>query len=150
MTNDYEELRQEILAILSFHNVSDGVAESVSDLFELYQAFPEEEAEAVKPVLEMAERTDDLIFNGPAEFEMQVFVVNDETGQSGRATIGLGVFEYPTKEQVKQRIAEFEANELESLDGFRLMTKEESWQMVMFEKTGTTFAIAGGKDWDEI
>lgn len=95
--------------------------------------------------------SDDVIFNGPAEFEMQVFVVNDETKQSGRVTIGLGVFGFPTKEKVKARIEEFEANELtDALDGFRLMEKEEAWQMVMYEKTGTTFAMAGGKDWDDI
>lgn len=94
---------------------------------------------------------EELIFNGPAEFEMQVFVVNDETKQSGRVTIGLGVFEYPTKEKVKERIEKFEREELvDALDGFRVMTKEEAWSMVMYEKTGTQFAMAGGKDWDEI
>lgn len=93
----------------------------------------------------------DLVFNGPAEFEMQVFVVNDETGQSGRVTIGLGVFEYPTKEKVKDRIDKFEREELvDALEGFRVMTKEEAWSMVMYEKTGTQFAMAGGKEWDKI
>lgn len=93
----------------------------------------------------------DIFFNGPAEFEMQVFVVNDETGQSGRVTIGLGVFEYPTKEKVKERIGEFERDEMVgALEGFRLMTKEEAFSTVMYEKTGTRAAMAGGKDWDEI
>jgi len=93
----------------------------------------------------------DLIFNGPAEFDMQVMVVNDETGQSGRVTIGLGMFEYPSKKKVKKRIEKFEAEELiDALDGFRLMTKYEAWATVMHEKTGERFAMAGGKDWDEI
>lgn len=93
----------------------------------------------------------DMIFNGPTEFEMQVFVVNDETEQSGRVTIGLGLFDYPSKEKVKDRLAKFEAEELVgALEGFRLMTKEEAWSMVMYEKTGTQLAMAGGKDWDEI
>lgn len=95
--------------------------------------------------------SDTLVFNGPAEFEMQVFVINDETKQIGRATIGLGVFEYPTKKKVKERIAKFEQEELvDALEGFRIMTKEEAWSMVMYEKTGTKFSMAGGKDWDEI
>ena len=92
-----------------------------------------------------------ITFNGPAEFEMQVFVINDETKQSGRVTIGLGVFEYPTKKKVKERVAKFEREELvDALDGFRIMTKKEAWRTVMREKTGTQFAMAGGKDWDEI
>jgi len=95
--------------------------------------------------------SDDLIFNGPAEFDIQVFVTNDETKQSGRATIGLGPFEYPSKESVKQRIAEFEAEEMvDALAGFRLMTKEEAWALIMREKTGMTFAMIGSKEWDDI
>ena len=66
-------------------------------------------------------------------------------------TIGLGVFDYPSKEKVKERIAKFEAEELVgALDGFRLMTKREAWEMVMYEKTGERFAMVGGQDWDEI
>lgn len=92
----------------------------------------------------------DSIFNGPAEFEMQVHVINDDTGVSGKATIGLGVFEYPTKEKVKERIAKFEQEELvDALEGFRLMTKREAWEAVMYEKIGERFAMAGGQDWDE-
>lgn len=95
--------------------------------------------------------SDDLIFNGPAEFEMKIFVVNDETNQTGRVTIGLGLCRYPTKEIVRDRIAKFEAEELkDSLEGFRLMTKEETFTTIMYEKTGQTIAMAGGKSWDEI
>ena len=97
--------------------------------------------------------TDEMIFNGPAEFNMEVFITNDETAVSARVSIGLGVFEYPTKEKVKERIANFEKGELidnPALSGFRVMTKEEAWSMVMYEKTGTQFAMVGGKDWDDI
>jgi len=93
----------------------------------------------------------ELIFNGPAEFDMQIMVVNDETNQSGRVTVGLGVFEYPSKEQVKQRIEKFEHEELvDALEGFRLMTKEEAWSTVMYERTGTQLAMAGGHGWDKL
>lgn len=90
----------------------------------------------------------DLIFNGPAEFEMQIYVINDDLGQEGKATVGLGTFEYPSKEKVSERIAKFEAEEMPK--GFRLMTKSEAWELAMYEKTGTTFAMAGGKEWDPV
>jgi hypothetical protein len=94
---------------------------------------------------------EDLVFNGPADFKMEVFVVNDETEQSGKVTIGLGMFEYPSKEKVKERIQKFVYEEMEEIiPGFRLMTKTEAWEYIMLEKTGTQFAMAGGKDWDEI
>ena len=93
--------------------------------------------------------SNELTFNGPAEFYMEVFVTNDETGQQGRVTIGLGTFGYPTKERVAARIEKFKDTELvDALDGFRLMTKPEAWEVVMFEKTGTTFAMAGTEEWD--
>lgn len=93
----------------------------------------------------------DMVFNGPANFSMDLFVVNDETGQEAKVDIGLGVFEYPTKEKVKARIQKFVDEELEAaLPGFRLMTKTEAWEAVMFEQTGQRFAMAGGKEWDEI
>ncbi|MFW1676408.1 hypothetical protein ACFVYJ_01320 [Pontibacter sp. JAM-7] len=93
----------------------------------------------------------DLVFNGPADFNMEVFVVNDETEQAGKVTIGLGIFEYPSKEKVKARIQKFVDEEMkEAIPGFRLMTKTEAWEHAMLEKTGTRFAMAGGKDWDEI
>jgi len=34
-----------------------------------------------------------MVFNGPLEVNMDVFVVNDETEQPGKVTIGLGVCE---------------------------------------------------------
>jgi len=95
--------------------------------------------------------SDKMVFNGPASFDMQVMVINDETGQVGEVTVGLGLFEYPTPLAIKERIEKMVAEEFEgALDGFRLMTKEEAWKQKMLEKTGTRFAMMGGKDWDEI
>lgn len=92
-----------------------------------------------------------VIFNGPAEFEMKVFITNDETDQHGRATITLGALEYPSKERIRDRIAKFEKEELNgALEGFRLMTKREAAEFIIFEKTCERMAIAGSPDWDEI
>ena len=91
----------------------------------------------------------DLIFNGPITFNMEVLVINDETGIKGKVGIGMGSLEYLTKDSIKERLNEFESNELNgSLDGFRLMTKRESFDFIMMEKTGQTFALPRGEDWD--
>lgn len=108
----------------------------------------------LKIILEMSEQENDLVMNGPVEFNMEIFVINDETQQAGKVTVGLGVFEYPTPEKVKNRIAKFEDEELSVLgEGFRIMTKQESWNMIMREKTGQSevvFALPGGHEWDSI
>ena len=102
----------------------------------------------------MSEKDNDLIMNGPAEFNMEVFVINEEKGQTGKVTIGLGVFEYPTPEKVKDRIAKFENEELQTLgEGFRVMDKREAWDLVMQERTGQSdmrFALPKGPEWDSI
>lgn len=102
----------------------------------------------------MSKQDDNLIMNGAAEFNMEVFVINEEKGQKGKVTIGLGVFEFPTPEKVKERIAKFEAEELESIgDGFRVMSKREAWDFVMQERTGQSdmrFALPKGPEWDEL
>ena len=96
----------------------------------------------------------DLIMNGPAEFSMEVFVINEEKGQKGKVTIGLGVFQFPTPKKVKDRISEFEAEGLGSIgEGFRVMTKREAWDFVMQERTGqsdTRFALPNGPEWTEV
>ena len=94
---------------------------------------------------------DDMVFNGPAEFDMQVFIINEDTGQSGKATIGLGAFEYPTPQKVKARLDKLNAEDFQgALEGFRLMTKIEAWEAVILEKTGERFAMIGGREWDPI
>lgn len=91
------------------------------------------------------------IFNGPVSFSMDVFIANDETGQAGKTSMGLGVFEYPTPKAIKERLDKFVAEEMTgALEGFRIMTKEEAWKAAMFENTGQNFEMMGNKEWDEI
>ena len=93
----------------------------------------------------------DLIFNGPVNVSMEIFIINDETGQSGKVGISLGNFEYPSKEDIAERISVFESEELQGMAaGFRLMTKRESFDMIAIEKTGQKFAMPRGEDWDSI
>jgi hypothetical protein len=93
----------------------------------------------------------DLVFNGPAEFNMEVFVFNDETKATGKVTVGLGVFEYPTPARIAARLEKLQAEEFTgALKGFRLMGKREAWDTVMLEKAGERFALVGGSDWDAL
>lgn len=86
----------------------------------------------------------------PAEFEVIVHIVNDQTHQNGKVTIGLGAGELPSTEKVKARIQQFEQEEMPTMaPGFRLATKREFWDVICLEKTGGTFAMPGGADWDE-
>jgi len=88
-------------------------------------------------------------FDYPAEFEIKVWVVNDETGQKGQTTISLGNFELPTKEKIQSHLDGLH-NELKEAGAgeFRLATKREAWDAVCIEKTGTTFAMPKGEGWD--
>lgn len=93
----------------------------------------------------------DQIFNGPADFEMALMVINDETGVTGSVTVGLGAFEFPNPESVAARIKKFEDEEcVSALDGFRLMTKDEAVTRFMLQNTGERYAIPGSKEWDSI
>jgi hypothetical protein len=92
-----------------------------------------------------------IVLNGPAEFEAKVFVINDKTKQQGQVTLGLSVLEYPTPEAIRVALEKLENDEMKgALEGFRLMTKKEAWDFVMEEKTGQTFALPGGEEWDPI
>ena len=95
------------------------------------------------------EMSDDINFNYPAEFEMKVWIVNDETGQKGQATVGLGNFEHPTPEKVQAHLDRL-CSDLENsgASGFRLATKREAWDEACLEKTGMTFALPSGKGWE--
>jgi hypothetical protein len=94
---------------------------------------------------------EEIQLNGPAEFDMHVFVINDESGQRGKVTIGLGVFRYPTPQSIKKRIEEFEQEELiDHLNGFRLMTKREAVAMTTYEKTGLDMVAPVSREWDDI
>lgn len=92
----------------------------------------------------------DLVMHGPAEFDMQVYMINDDTGQQCVVTIGLSVFEFPTPEKIQERLDKLNNGGFnEQLSGFRLMSKEEAFDYVMLEKTGQTFALPGGAEWDD-
>lgn len=93
----------------------------------------------------------ETVMNGPAKFNMEVYVVNDETGQAGTVTIGLGAFEYPSKRKVAERMATVE-NELkkQGLDGFRLATKHEAFEALCIERVGEPMALADSNEWDDI
>lgn len=95
--------------------------------------------------------SNDFEMHGPAEFEMKVWVVDDETGRQGQVTVGLGAFEYPTREKVKAKIdgLEDELKEM-GMGEFRVMTKREAFEAWCLENVGERMAIAGGPDWDEI
>ena len=84
--------------------------------------------------------------NGPVQFEMKVWVINDETGQEGRITISMSTFKYPTIEKIERSIKEIDFGG--TFEGFRLMTRREAFDSFTLEKTGQKFALVGGEDWD--
>lgn len=87
--------------------------------------------------------------HGPAQFQMEVWVKNDETGQEGKVTVGLGgAFQYPTPEKAEKTLADMEFDG--TLEGFRPMSKEEAFTAYMLEKTGERYALPGGPDWAPI
>lgn len=93
----------------------------------------------------------EFVMHGPAEFEMKVWVVNDENGQVGSVTVSLGAFEYPTRRKVAKRMdSVLEELEENGVTGFRLATKEESFRAWSNERVGEPLALAGGPYWDEI
>lgn len=93
--------------------------------------------------------------NGPAEFSMDVFPINDETGQQAKANLSLGAFNYPTKESVKKTLDNLESSGAlqEMAPGFRLMTKREAFTALARERSGIAdleLAVPGGTEWDEV
>lgn len=93
----------------------------------------------------------DIKLNGPAEFDMHVFVVNDETGQEGKVTVCLGALKYPTRKDIAERIAKVPADlEEQGMEGFRLASKEEAFRAWSIERTGQQLACPGGPEWDDL
>ena len=95
----------------------------------------------------------DLVFNGPVQFDMKVWIINDETEQKATVTISLGPFEFPTAETIKAHLEELEESEFDGkLKGFRLMNKQEAWDQFCADRFGQRLALpgAGGVQWDEI
>ena len=93
-----------------------------------------------------------FIAHAPIELSMNVFIIHEETEQAGKAEIGLGFMKFHSPQHLANRLATFEREELPNVaPGFRLMTKEETFNYAMHEKTGTKerWATPGGYEWDE-
>lgn len=90
---------------------------------------------------------------GPVEVELKVSITDSEV--QGVATIGMGKGNYPTDSELRERVAQFEREEMP--DGFRLMTKREWWDTVCpptyeeddeGDRHPVHFAVPGGDDYD--
>lgn len=92
--------------------------------------------------------SDKITMNGPCEFEMKVYLTNDETGDTAEATIGLGAFEFPTPEKV-QDILEKNLPQLEA-SGFRPMGVQEAFGYFTRQRTGEAMAVPHPDEWDPI
>ena len=94
----------------------------------------------------------DLAVHAPIELQMNILIINDSTGQRGKANLTLGWLTYKSQKQMALTLKKFEENELQNMaPNFRLMTKEEAFNYAMYEKTGSneSFAIPGGQYWDK-
>lgn len=91
------------------------------------------------------------VMNGPAQFGMNVYIINDATQQAGEVTLSLGYFAYPTPESIAARIAKFEAESLVGeLEGFRLMTKHEAFAARATEFYNEAVQLVAPEAWDPI
>lgn len=76
----------------------------------------------------------------PIQCQMLVVITTGDGESFGTAKIDLGYGKFPTEDQVRERIAKFEREELAQLDGYRLVTAPELWDYACLEQTGRTFA----------
>ncbi len=91
-----------------------------------------------------------FIMNGPIQLDMKVWIINDETGQSGQMTYSLPNFQHLDCAAMEIAIGKAMATlDDKGIDGFRVATKREAWNFVCEEKTGETFAMPGGESWDD-
>ena len=91
----------------------------------------------------------------PIEVDLKISIT-DGVGKIGTVTIGMGHGAYPTEQELRDRVAKFESQEMP--DGFRMMTKRE-WFNNLFgqcqdqdgngEVTYMDWAMPGGDDWAE-
>lgn len=89
--------------------------------------------------------------NGPADFTMNVYIINDAKEQAGVIPVNLGYFKYPTAESIAARIAKFEAEELiGALAGFRLMTKHEAFSARASAIYHEPVRLVAPEEWDPI
>ncbi len=96
--------------------------------------------------------TDQIIMNGPVDFKMNVYIINDTTQQAGTILVDSGYFKYPTPESIAARVAKFAAEELVGpLEGFRLMTKHEAFAARAQEIYGQPVQLINvPEEWDPI
>ncbi|WP_445362072.1 hypothetical protein ACJJIQ_00130 (plasmid) [Microbulbifer sp. ANSA003] len=86
-------------------------------------------------------------YHGPADFSMEVWLMNDEQGQVAKVTVGLGTFKFPTFRDIQQRLESVTADlEEKEINGFRLATKSEAFN----ECFGVPVAAPGGTEWDPV
>lgn len=98
----------------------------------------------------MIRGAEDIMFNGPVTIDMNICVINDETGEKGHIPVSLGAFGYTSQAVIQARVAAFVKNELPNHDGFRLMTKQEAWDFTTTQKMGQYFELPGDEDWTPI
>ena len=87
---------------------------------------------------------DSFKLHGPFDFDLKVYLTDGEN--IAVATLG-SHSQYPDKKEVRRLVL----GAVEQMpEGWRLCTKEEYWDALMAEKTGTDtrFAPPGGDDWD--
>ena len=63
--------------------------------------------------------------HGPVTIDMNVYVINDETNETGHVPLSLGAFGYPSQAVIQARVDAFVEDFLPGMEGFRLMTKRE-------------------------
>ena len=86
----------------------------------------------------------------PANLNMELMLINEEAEQVAEVTIGLGFGKPATLENVRERIAKFESEELEALaPGFRLPNRREFIERKFSEKAGMEVAVASQAEFDD-
>lgn len=91
----------------------------------------------------------DMKMHGPFEIDLKVHITDGK--QVGVLTWQMPAAKIPSRQDVKDALTTVEEGLSESVgDGWRLCSKREYFDNLMFEKTGSTqrFALPGGDDWD--
>jgi|SRR5690554_7556047 len=80
--------------------------------------------------------------HGPVQFDIVVHLIHTENDDKrAEVTIGMGAGTYPTQQDIADRIAKFEAEEMPKVaPGYRLQKAPELFDTICLEKVGETFA----------
>lgn len=86
--------------------------------------------------------------DGPIDVELVIAIINDVDKTAGKVTIGMGIAHYPSRDELRDRVDKFVAEEMP--EGYRLMNKQEYFNSKVRELTGNheRFAVPGGHEWD--